>query len=379
MHKVILITNIPTPYRLPLFKVLHEEFRTRGIDFKVIFGALGYSRRKWQIDMKDCTLSYEVLPTVRFRFADPEKSSFTYSGLLNVLRRERPGIVVTNGFSVATTKLWLLSFIRRTHYIIWSGAINPGRATDGLFRRLHRKLLVKRATGFVAYGTGARDYLVALGAPTDRIQIGINTVDTAYFGRERDASEEIRQADSNRKRVLFIGDLTPRKGADRLLKVVQLLAHRRQDFILDLVGSGDQRPELEQMTKELGITNYVVFHGYKQKRELSQYLNRATCFVFPTRHDIWGLVLVEAMAAGLPCVASIDAGATWDLIREGETGCAADFADLDFVTDKLNWVLDHPDESRMMGRKARRFIEQEITLKKSAEGFVAAIEKALSQ
>ena len=181
MKKVILLTNIPTPYRVALFNVLNQELTDRGFVFKVIFGAVGYARRQWQIDMKDCRFPYDVLTTTALRFSDPEQSSFTYNGLFRMLRRERPDVIITNGFSIATTKLWFRSFLRPTRYLIWSGAI-PIRGSDESWLRLfQRKLLVRRSTGFIAYGSNAKDYLVNLGAPVESISIGINTVDTSYY------------------------------------------------------------------------------------------------------------------------------------------------------------------------------------------------------
>jgi len=378
MQKVLLITNIPTPYRIPLFNVLHSELRDRDITFKVIFGALGYHRRQWRIDMQECLFPYDVLPTAHLRSPDPEGSRFTYRGLWGVIQQEQPGVIVTNGFSIGTTKLWFRSFNQPTAYIIWSGAIGSGPRSEHWLRRLHRKLLIQRAAGFVTYGSRARDYLLQLGVPLEQINIGINTVDTAFFGEQYQDRKNAREKEHEKKRLLFIGNLVPRKGVDRLLKVVQLLARKRHDFVLDIVGSGAEQAKLQQMVHELGITRLVNFVGFKQKNELPYYFSRSSCFVFPTTFDIWGLVLVEAMAAGLACIASLDAGATHDLIKDGQTGLAVDFANVESVTDKLDWLLNHPDLSALMGQHAKSFIEERVTIKKSAEGFITAIEKALA-
>jgi glycosyltransferase involved in cell wall biosynthesis len=309
--------------------------------------------------------------------SDPERGSFTYRGLSQVIQREQPRVLVTNGFSLATTKLWLRSFSRPTPYIIWSGAIRaPGR-TEQRLRRLHRKLLVQRAAGFVVYGSLARDYVLDLGAPVERVAIGINTVDTAYFAHK--GNMNVASKEGGKKRLLFVGDLIPRKGADRLLKIVHLLVRKRHDFVLDIVGSGSEQPKLEQMADELGIRPYVDFEGFKQKKDIPYHLDRASCFVFPTRHDIWGLVLVEAMAAGLPCLSSTEAGATRDLIQDGRTGFAVDFSDINKATETLHWLLDNPEQSEDIGRRARAFIQESVTLTKSAEGFVEAIERALHE
>ena len=76
--RILLITNIPTPYRIPLFNELKEQLERKGLELKVVFGALGYSRRKWAVDMSQCKFEYEVLPSKNLYFSDSEKSSFTY-------------------------------------------------------------------------------------------------------------------------------------------------------------------------------------------------------------------------------------------------------------------------------------------------------------
>jgi glycosyltransferase involved in cell wall biosynthesis len=379
-QKALFITNIPTPYRLPLLNVLNEELTNRGISFRVIFGALGYSRRQWRIDMSDCHFPYEVLKGGRIPASDTESVSFTYRGLLGVLEREEPGAILTNAFSVATSKLWLRSFVKETPYIIWSGAIHRADVSDSRARQLHRKLLVRRASAFVAYGSKARDYLVDFGATRQDISVGINTVDTAFFSKETEIlRRQIQNAPTEKKRLLCIGHLVPRKGVDQLLMAIQLLATRRNDFILHVIGEGPERNNLEQLAQQLGIHHCVHFLGFKQKEEMPAHMAGAYCFVFPTNHDIWGLVLVEAMAAGLATLSSIHAGATTDLIQEGQTGFPVDFSRHEQVVERLDWLLDHPTECQLMGQRARSFVEQHATIKKSAEGFIAAIEQTLER
>ncbi len=72
------------------------------------------------------------------------------------------------------------------------------------------------------------------------------------------------------------------------------------------------------------------------------------CFRLQRDTNIWGLVLVEAMSAGLPCISSIYAGATHDLIKDGVTGFAMDFSETEEVVDKVNWILENPELSKKL-------------------------------
>lgn len=379
--KVLLITNIPTPYRIPLFNELNRQLKDRGVQLTVLFGALGYTRRKWIIDMSECEFDYKVLIPGGIDQLLPWSSMWTYKRLLPLLNTETPDVVIVSGFSAATMKLWCLSWLKPVKYLVWSGAIDAeGQAPLSFFRTLQRKLLVHRAAGFVAYGTKARDYLVSLGAPTNKTHIAVNTVDTRHFAGPQMRLVDLGcRAPDDTKRILCVGDLIRRKGVDQLLKAIKVLSIKRRDIVLDLVGSGPELGNLKLLTKQLGIEPIVRFEGFKQKRDLPIHFSRAACFVFPSRYDIWGLVLVEAMAAGVPCISSIHAAATTDLVEDGITGFAMDFAETEKVAARIDWILDNPHPATEMARNARCFIANNVTLHKSAAGFVQAIDPLLDQ
>lgn len=375
---VLLVTNIPTPYRIPLFNELARQLECAGYALKVAFSATGYARRKWEIDLGECRFEYAILHGRKLRLGSAENVVFGFPGLGRLIDCERPVVVVTSGFSPATTELWFRNLVRRTPYVIWSGAIDsPGRPISRL-RRWQRTLLVRRAAGFVAYGSRARDYLVSLGAEEKRIHIGINAVDIGFFSRQVD-KWRARVEKEDRHELLTIGAIAQGKRLDLLLKAAAVLSRSRSDFGIRFVGEGPERDRLETLTAELGLGKHVRFEGYCQKGEIPRFLAAATCFLFPSNYDIWGLVLVEAMAAGVPCIASIHAGATHDLIREGQTGFAMDFADSASVAERIAWILDNPAEAAGIGRAGRSFVEENVTLEVSARGFVDAIRAAVSK
>ena len=82
------------------------------------------------------------------------------------------------------------------------------------------------------------------------------------------------------------------------------------------------------------------------------------------------------MAAGVVAISSINAGATYDVIVDSETGFAVDFEDSQAVAEKICWVLDNPEKARAMGDAASIFITERVSLRRSAEGFIRAIERA---
>lgn len=393
VKRALLVTNIPNPYRLPLFDELSRQLDEQGVRLKVLFGGPGYRRRKWDLDFEGCRFDYDVLSSKSIEIGgNVERTLFTYGGLARHIRAFEPDVVVVTGFSPATVRLWLRSW-RATlggaslPYIVWTGSLKerpPSR-----WRTHLRRALVKRAAGFIAYGTTSRDYLVQLGARPEDVSIGINTVDTRFFSIETDRHRAMERHRPGRAggegrplekaRILSVGYLTPRKQVHRLLEAVERLAATRSDFVLDIVGDGEDRARLERHVQGRGLGEYVAFHGFKQRAELPAYLARSRCFVFPSGFDIWGLVLVEAMAAGLPVVSSTRAGAVVDLVEDGVTGFAVDFEETEEVAKRIGWMLDNPALAREMGMRGRGAIEEKASIARSAEGFTEAIMRVLEK
>ncbi len=372
MPTVLVITNIPNPYRVPLFNTLAELLAQRGMRLHVGFGAAGNERRQFRLDMNECTFEFTVLKTKRVNYQDPEKTSFTYDGLFRLIEDVQPQVIVTNAFSVATLKLWLRSWFGGRPYIIWSGAIEHAACKVSWRRTLLRRLMVARAAGFVAYGGLAKQYLVSLGAPAGHVSVGINTVDTEFFARQTRALRASVQRPPGR-RLVCVSYLEPRKKVEQLLYLARELLRHRDDFQLTVLGDGSELQRLRSLSQTLGVERVARFEGFVQKQDLPKCFAESDCLLFPTDFDVWGLVLVEAMAAGLPAFASINAGAVHDLIEDGVTGFGVDFADVSRVAERVAWLLDRPEEGRRIGERAAEFIAQRVNLRKSAEGFVEAI------
>ncbi len=369
---VLVVTNIPNPYRIPLFNILARELARQGLRLVVAFGAETYARRKYKLDLTACEFEYHILKSGTIRLGDSEKTMFTYTGLLSLVRKIKPSAVIVTGFSLATMKLRLMRMVGGPPYAIWSGSVRRDGRFDSMLRILMRRLLVRGATACIAYGSKAAEYLLWLGANPGRVFNAINTVDTEFFINETDR-QRVGTPPEGPARLLAIGYLVPRKRMSRLLDAIAALALKRSDFVLDLVGDGEDRHALETHARSLGLENIVRFHGYRQREELPQYLAQATCFLFQTDFDIWGLVLNEAMAAGLPCIASANAYAVYDLVQDGQTGYIVDYSDPEAVAKRIGHLLDHPEEAKAMGMRARDYIRAHASPAASVTGFTDAI------
>jgi len=107
----------------------------------------------------------------------------------------------------------------------------------------------------------------------------------------------------------WAGRLEHVKGLDLLLEAVRLLADKTdQNFLVRLAGKGSLREDLEQMASALGVSEQVIFLGRISREEVLLGMQAANCFVLPTRYEAFGVVLIEAMATGLPVIATRSGG-----------------------------------------------------------------------
>ncbi|MBK7965868.1 MAG: glycosyltransferase family 4 protein [Bacteroidetes bacterium] len=351
MQKVVLITNIPTPYRIPLFNELNKQLLVEGMELHVIFSEAGYQRRKFEINFSDFKFPFTILGGGTITSAeDSEKTYFFYKGLWKALKSIHPNKVIVAGFSAACIITASYCSWNKVPFAIWSGSIQTEVRNNSWHRIFIRRQLIKRAKSFIAYGSLATEYLVKMGAQADKVYIGINTVDTTFFSEET-AKHKTSISSLQPFTFTYLGYLVPRKNVSQVIDAASHLAKVRKDFKLQIIGDGESKKSLESLSNRLGLDEQIKFTGYKQKNEVPYYFANTNALLYQSDFDIWGLVLNEAMAAGLCCLATINAGATFDLIIENETGLKIDYSLTQKVAEKMNWMMEHPKEVSDMGKK----------------------------
>ena len=142
MKKVVIVTNIPNPYRVPLFNELNRQMTAEGYSMTVIFAAESYARRKFILDKSEMKFDYRFLNSSAIQLGDSEKTVFSYRGLQDELNKIKPNVVITPGFSPATMSVAMWKVVHRCKQIIWSGSLTPESAGASLLRRLQRKILM---------------------------------------------------------------------------------------------------------------------------------------------------------------------------------------------------------------------------------------------
>jgi len=293
--------------------------------------------------------------------------------IYTAIRRFRPhAVIVTN----ATELLCVLP-------CRWFGGTRLGLAVEDTNHtisflspliRILKKQIYRMADFFLPHGEQAEEYLRTLHIPKAKIGKAHWSVDNGPYlkiprPRKRSAHEP--------NQWISVGALIPRKGFNELLEA---WSHQGPEFLssnrLVIVGEGPEEKTLNEMARRT-CSSSVEFSGHRTPEELVNMYAESDIFVFPTLRDHWGLVVNEAMAAGLPVICSKYAGCSSDLVR-GTNGAIFD--------PKIPWEFENTLRTFCSNRKrwepmgmASRQIISEYTIDTRVHAFLTATRKAVQQ
>jgi len=311
------------------------------------------------IEIEVCTLSPDGQMQERLAALGHNASSLgargpagSLRGMLRLercIRRFRPNVIHAQLFHAGivgalAAKPARLPFVLTRQYV-WSVEWYRGR-----FARRLDAWAARQAQMVIAISSEAKTFLERnYGLASDRIRIVHNAADVdrfAHLSREDVASTE----PDGYLRMVYVASLHPRKGHKHLLQAMRILKDRGKLARVLLVGEGAERATLEQLVREHGIADRVSFEGWRQ--DVGTLLASAHLYVHPALEEAFGIAIAEAMAAGLPVVAS-SAGGIPDVVAEGETGFLVPAADAEALAEKLSQLIDEPRLRAKMGAAGR--------------------------
>jgi glycosyltransferase involved in cell wall biosynthesis len=165
------------------------------------------------------------------------------------------------------------------------------------------------------------------------------------------------------------------KGHDELIEVLPALKKYHPEVQLVFAGPGEDRGRLRRKARDYGVGEAVFLPGRVPNEELRRLYRQCYAFVMPSRQEGFGLVYLEAMNYGKPCVGCYDDGAE-DIIRDGETGyLIRDPDDQNELLDTLRKLLGDPDGAQRMGKNGFELLHSRFT----AEHFQERLQEALSR
>jgi len=275
--------------------------------------------------------------------------------LYRIIRAERPEVVCLNAVP-ATYLGWLPSRMARVPLVLDAVHLVP---SDGNERAMARFLRLADHLAFVS--PGLQEYYTKLGYGRSGsvIQNGIQ------LQRFRDLTGRgLRTAPFCISMVARLQP--PHKDPVTLLRAFALLRERGYPVRLRFVGDGPGRSEVEALAAELGVAKEVEITGYTDR--VAELLNETDIFALATRWEGQPLSVMEAMAVGLPIVASNVIGVT-DVVEDRKTGLMVPPEDPEAMAGAIEWLLDHREEALAMGENARIKAEREYDATRMAKQY----------
>ena len=342
MKHVLFLTNYPSPYRVHFFDELGKY-----MDVTVLYSDrvedMKHRNADWFEEGEHGFRAVRLTPKVRVG------RRYLCFDVLPWLKKQYDAIVVC-GYSSPTAVLAMayLRLYRIPFYMEVDGGLVR---QDGKLKHFVKKSLVCMANRWLSTGVHTTGYLVHYGAREEKIthypfsslyerdilEVPVSRQEKEVLRRELDIPEK--------QMILAIGQMIHRKGFDVLLKAAKDLDPETGIYFV----GGEAKEEYWKLREELGLKN-VHFLGFQKKERLAQYYKAADVFVLPTREDIWGLVINEALAYGLPTITTDRCVAGLVLIEDGINGYVVPVEDADALAEKIQAVL--ASDLEQMGKAA---------------------------
>ncbi len=280
--------------------------------------------------------------------------------LIRLIRRLKIDIIHANhgldrGMAAVAGRLLGIPVVVTVHHIAPMQSVLQTYSRRRVFGiSMLEKVAVKR---FVVISQSAKDVQMSeYGLDESKIEViysGINAI--KRFGMDREtARKDVRSAfglDDAFPLLLNVGRLHPVKGQKHLVPMMRLVLEKWPKAHLLIFGEGQEREALTAAIEQAGLENHITLLG--QRSDVPDLLKGADLFVFPGLNEALGISVIEAMATGLPVVAT-NVGGLRELISDGDTGLLVEPGDPDALAKAVLSVLDMEDKGQAMGLRAQR-------------------------
>lgn len=237
---------------------------------------------------------------------------------------------------------------------------------DGKVKNIIRKLIYSRVSGLVYQTEYAKELLNKYNVNSRETIILKNPV---YIESYPDEIEIC-----SKEKIICAGRLDRNKNFAGIIKAFSIIAYKHQHITLEIYGDGPEIDNLLELTRELKIENQVFLRG--ETNNIVQVLAGASCFVLFSNQEGYPNVLLEAMAVGVPVIASnCPVGACAELIKEGDNGFLVPVGDINELSKKMDMMLRNTERSKEMALMARkvRYDNEKIRIIERFRGFLDSL------
>jgi glycosyltransferase involved in cell wall biosynthesis len=369
--KVVYWNNIPSPYMVDRFNALHG----RGhLEFEAWFSARTEQGRSWRVDEDSWKFPFRYLPQMglwRYSLALPTP----------LVRGSSPDLFVTLHSGLAFLLGWQIARRRGIRTAFWVLATYDAWIRRRRWKEIAKSKVFSKVDAVLVPGNDARAFALRYGTPGERIHHVSQVIDVAHFahGSKLSVTERAKlrhELGLSGVTFVYVGRLWRGKGLTHLIDAFTELQQLDVATCLLLVGDGPDEAVLREQCERSGLRN-VIFSGFHHADSLPALYAAADVFVFPTLGDPFGLVVLEAMACGLPVIATSASGEIRERVEEGVNGYIVPPAASAELLDRMSLLARNETLRRRMGNAS-----QEKAAGRSpelwAEEFELAVERILA-
>lgn len=369
--RVVYWNNIPAPYMVERFNAVA---RRRNLELEVWFSARTKKGRSWKVEENSWNFRHRYLPSIN-------RGTYPLALPTPLFRGPVPEVFVSL-YAAPTFLLGsALASARGARTAFWVEVTFDSWVRRRRWKEAIKSAAFRRVDAIFTAGRDGRNFALRYGGSPERIFVVPHMVDfDHYAGRASRASRERERlrAELGLRGVTFIyvGRLWVGKGLNYLLDAFGTLQRTTpNDVSLLLVGDGVDESLLRSRCVEEHLEN-VVFAGFHSADSLPTLYAAADVFVFPTLGDPFGMVVPEAMACGLPVIATTASGEIRDRVTDGSTGFIVAPADSEALSKRMLVLTEDGERRNAMADASRRRVEGQ-TPDTWAQAFETAIARTL--
>ena len=356
MHSIAIIHTQYGPYHLARAHAL-TKVSPGAID--LIQLAAKESQRQWVVEETSRQVS-----TITQGILESYSNKQIIDGLIRHLEKKPLSVLVVAGYSHPAMRAAIVWGKKKgIPIILLSDSQLCDRPRNLVIESIKGNWICRYCSAAFVAGASAAQYLSRLGFPKHKIWRGYDVVDNSHFTQAAELAKQREEIERRRlnlpeEYLLYVGRLAPEKNLFRLLEAMSLCQTSAPHAPLPLVfvGSGDQEAALRKKAQDLNLKD-IVWVEFKQLDELPSYYALASALILPSTSEPWGLVINEAMACGLPILASSQCGAVWDLVFPGVNGFVFDPFDYRSISHAVMAFLHlSKKQQSSMGERSQQII-----------------------
>lgn len=360
--KIVLYTNLMTPYRKHFYDLLYRVCKENGDEFCVLVMSDNEKNRTWHY--KDLETSYSRLLKGKTISIGETYIHINY-GLKRIIRMINPDIVIAAG-SYLCPGTWTIARARRKYgykALFWSeshlGEVRQYASIKLLIREKVRSKFYGIFDGFLCPGRLATDFVKAYAGKDKKIVFLPNLVDEKFWSKREEDREEFCEKIHREGKVIFFtpARLSRVKGIGDFLELLSLTKKKNTVTML-VAGEGEQKEELEERAKNLQIDLRLI--GNKSAEEIAKLYRACDFFVLPSLSDPNPLSCIEALWSRKPLLISEHVGNYPEVIKQGCNGYMFSYRDKNRAVEILNELLDKTDAWKVRAGEESYTIAQEI-------------------